>query len=224
MDSGLVRYVVIIVLAGSPVLRNAAFIKDRMDLLRGAIPLSEDALAASKPEAINEVKNITKLLETTLLADGRQWILNTETPSLADIEMAWPLHWLFSTPGSLPEDQISSKVFPNVYEWVERLQSTVIAREGQLSNPQDLLGEEAAEKIATSAYSEAPGQVEHNQDNLQQGQLVELWPTDTGSQHRTIGRLIGFNSEELTIETTGDMSVRVHAPRHGFKVTAYNEK
>lgn len=136
MDTGLVRYVVNIVLTGSSALSNAAFVKDRMDLIGDAISFSEDALVANKPEATNEVKKILRLLETTLLADGRQWSLNTETPSLAGIEMAWPLHWLFSTPESLPEEQISSTVFPKVFGWVERLQITVIEREGQLPKPQ----------------------------------------------------------------------------------------
>lgn len=125
MDAGLVRYVVIIVLANSPALSNAAFVKDRMDLIGDAMPLNEEAMTAARPEAINEVKNIIALLETTLLADGREWIMNTKTPSLADIEMAWPLHWLFSTPGCLPEDQISSKIFPSAFGWVQRQQATV---------------------------------------------------------------------------------------------------
>lgn len=224
MDAGLVRYVVIIVLNNSPALSNAAFVKDRMDLIGHAISLNEEALAVARPEAINEVKNIITLLETTLLADGREWITNTKTPSLADIEMAWPLHWLVSTPGCLPEDLISPKIFPRVFGWVQRLHATVSELECQLPMPRELSGEEAADKIVGSGYNKAPSQVESNADNLQQGQLVELWPTDTGSRHKTLGKLIGFNSKQLTIETIGEMTVRVHAPRHGFKVTPYIEK
>ncbi|OQD88992.1 hypothetical protein PENANT_c003G02538 [Penicillium antarcticum] len=224
MDAGLVRYVVIILLASSPALSNSVFLKDRMDLIGDTIPLNEEALMAARPEAINEVKNIIALLETTLLADGREWIMNTKTPSLADIEMSWPLHWVFTTPGCFAENEISSKVFPQVFGWVERLQAMVSAREAQLSRPRELSGEEAAEQIVASAYNESPSQEQNNSSDLQQGQLVELWPTDTGSRHKTLGRLIGLNSKELTVETIGDMSVRVHAPRHGFKVAAYNEK
>lgn len=39
-----------------------------------------------KPENLVEFKTAFEFLETTLLADGRQWLLKTEEPSLADIE------------------------------------------------------------------------------------------------------------------------------------------
>jgi len=39
-----------------------------------------------RPEALVEMRSSFELLETTLLADGREWILKTEGPSLADIE------------------------------------------------------------------------------------------------------------------------------------------
>lgn len=40
----------------------------------------------TRPEALVEIRSSFELLETTLLADGREWILKTEGPSLADIE------------------------------------------------------------------------------------------------------------------------------------------
>ncbi len=39
-----------------------------------------------RPEALVEIRGAFELLEMTLLADGRDWILKTENPSLADIE------------------------------------------------------------------------------------------------------------------------------------------
>jgi len=42
----------------------------------------------ARPEAINEMKRIIALFGRSLLANGRQLILNTNSPSLADIEVS----------------------------------------------------------------------------------------------------------------------------------------
>ena len=50
---------------------------------------------------------------------------------------------------------------------------------------------------------------------------MEVWPTDTGSRHRDRGRLVGLTRSEVVLEVqskVGGKVVRIHAPRHGFKV------
>jgi len=74
-----------------------------------------EALAEARLEAINEVRNVIEFLERTLLADGRAWILNTKTPSLADIEAVWSLHWISLIPGALPQGKISAVLYPKVF-------------------------------------------------------------------------------------------------------------
>jgi hypothetical protein len=51
---------------------------------------------------------------------------------------------------------------------------------------------------------------------LQRDSMVEVWPVDSGSAHVDIGRLLGLDSLEIVFET--DAGVRVHAPRHGFRL------
>ncbi len=102
IDGGLFRHCVQLLPSNSPQMRDPAFLKDRTELIGGTIPFSPEALEAGRPEAIVEIKNVLEFLETTLLADGRKWLLKTETPSLADIEAVWPLHWIASIPGVLP--------------------------------------------------------------------------------------------------------------------------
>jgi len=211
-----------------PHMKNPAFLKDRADLLEGVMEYTAEAAAEARPHAVNEVKNAFQFLETTLLADGRTWILNTETPSLADIEAVWPLHWISLVPGALPPDQISAALYPKVFSWIERFKEAVSSAERALSAPLTVDGEQASEMILASSYNELEGKFDEKDFVVQQlgltkGQDVKIWPTDSGSRHKDLGRLVGIDSKELVIETQdGETVVRVHAPRHGFRVCAFN--
>jgi glutathione S-transferase len=229
IDGGLSRRVVQLMPTNSPLLNDPVFVKDRTDLLGAAVVLTPEAMAAGRPEAINEVRNAVDFLETTLLADGREWILQTEAPSLADIEALWPLYWIASVPGALPPDQISAAQYPKVFSWLERFQAAVSSAEKALHMPKTVSGEQAMEMIVASLYNETEGRVDENDpvvqhQSLVKGQLIQVWPTDSGSGHKDLGKLVSINSKEVTIETTaGNTAVRVHAPRHGFRIGAYNE-
>jgi glutathione S-transferase len=229
IDGGLFKSVVLLMPPGIPQLKDPAFLKDRADLLDGVMTYTAEALAAARPEAINEVRNVVAFLEMTFLADGREWLLKTEGPSLADIQAVWPLHWIASIPGALPPDQISAALYPRVFSWIERFQKAVSVAEEVLPAPLTVPGEQAMEMIVTSLYNETEGRVDENdpvvqQQSFKKGQLVRVWPTDSGSRHKDAGKLVSINSKEVVIETiAGDTAVRVHAPRHGFRVCAYDE-
>lgn len=64
-----------------PLVRDPKFLADREDYL-GNTWASLD----KGPEALVHMRDAFDFLETGFLADGRQWILGTENPSLADIE------------------------------------------------------------------------------------------------------------------------------------------
>ena len=67
-----------------PLLRDPKFQKDRQDFSgRSWDKSKQDAL---RPEALANIRRGFDLLESTLLADGRDWVLKTDSPSLADIE------------------------------------------------------------------------------------------------------------------------------------------
>ncbi len=124
LDSGLARNVVMILSAKSPMMKDAAFVKDRADLVGSSFTFTAETAAALRPDAVMEVKKVLRLLESTLLADGRTWLLNGESPSLADIEL-WPLHWMFTATWALPPDQISAEIYPKVFAWTERFQKAM---------------------------------------------------------------------------------------------------
>ena len=100
--------------------------------------------------------------------------------------------------------------------------------ENELPVPLTVPGEQAMEMIVASLYNETEGRIDEEgpvvqQQSHKQVQLVH-WPTDSGSRHKDVGKLVRINSKEVAIETiAGNAVVRVHAPRHGFRVCAYNE-
>jgi hypothetical protein len=142
--------------------------------------------------------------------------------------MAWPFHFLFSVELP-PEDEISVTQYPGAFAWIERLEKTAGEAESSLAKPETLLGDEVAGRIIESAYSNSShngddndGKKDHiKKQGLEKSQLVQVWPTDTGRKHRTLGKLVDIHKHQVIIETVGDNVVRVHAPRHGFQVTAY---
>lgn len=208
--------------ADLPLLRDPKFQKDRAEFTGER--LSREDAAALRPEAVNEIRQVVDLLETTLLADGRDWVLKTDGPTLADIEAVWPLHWLSSMPGALPADQVSAALFPRVYGWIERFQNAVTAARAGQPKPRIVSGEEAEKIITKSPFNEQEGQVDAADGlvafhGLAKGKRVALWPTDTGMNHKDVGRLVSLTAAEVVVEPDSEGGkVRLHAPRHGFRV------
>ncbi|KAL4971549.1 hypothetical protein BDW66DRAFT_165075 [Aspergillus desertorum] len=227
LETRLFKSIVQVLLPKTPLMHNEAFMKDRVDMMGGGPGFDfANFVLATRPDAIIEVKRAVEFLETTLLADGRQWLTGTEAPGLADVEMVWPFHWLFSTPGALPEEHISARLFPKVFAWVDRFQTTIRKSQKALRVPQTVSGEQAADLLKRATADETADVVDQSDPlvqacGLQKGQVVQVWPTDTGARHKTVGRLLGLTDKEITIETIeGEVPVRVHAPRHGFQVAA----
>ncbi|KAM7209168.1 hypothetical protein V8F20_000506 [Naviculisporaceae sp. PSN 640] len=230
-----------------PITRDPKFIADRAEFF-GPPPASasseKESGSAYVPEALNDIKAYFQLLESTLLSDGRTWILNTPAkngPSLADLEAIWPLHWLTTLPGALPKEYISPENFPKVFAWIKRFDGAVNAAKKKYKTLQSKIvkGDEAEGIIRSSAFYEPEvgswdvnGQKEPivKFHGLEKGKsLVEIWPADTGVKHRDLGVLVGINEEEVVIEKVrgdgngngklgGEGNVRVHAPRHGFRL------
>lgn len=227
IDAGVFMWAAYILPRDLPIFKDPNFLKDRADFLKDTSAISDTSLAA-RYEALSEIRNAFELLEKTLLADGRVWILKTDSPSLADIVAIWPFHWLSGLPGALPPDQISKTQYPKVFAWIERFERTVSAAAKKLGKTPSLSGDEAAKTIVGASHFETEaGKVDESEPlvkalGLKKGDTVVVYPTDTGSSHKDSGALLSFDSNEVVFETKAAMqdspSVRVHAPRHGFRV------
>lgn len=67
-----------------PLLKDPKFIKDREELSGRSWDI--EGIKKNRPEAIAEFRTFFDFLENGFLADGREWLLKTQKPSLADIE------------------------------------------------------------------------------------------------------------------------------------------
>ena len=67
-----------------PLLKDPKFRRDREDYTGRSWDKKD--IKTMRPEGLSHIRDGFMFLETGLLADGRQWLLKTEKPSLADIE------------------------------------------------------------------------------------------------------------------------------------------
>jgi len=131
--------------------------------------------------------------------------------------------WLRGMNSFLPEDQISSKQFPKVFAWLDRFQATVTAAAKAAGKPQNFKGLEAAKRVGAAGFAEDCGGVEEGDPTgLKAGQEIEVFPIETGFANKDRGKLVALSVSEIVIEskTEDGKVVRLHAPRHGFRVRA----
>lgn len=83
VDGGLFARMTQLLPKDLPPLNDTNFLVDRKDYFGGSWGKFADT---KLPEALVHMRDAFDLLETGFFADGRQWVLGTENPSLADIE------------------------------------------------------------------------------------------------------------------------------------------
>lgn len=178
---------------------------------------AKENIIRARPEAIAHMRRIWDAYEA-VLADGRPWVAGTEGVTLADIEGVWPLVWLGEI-GALGEDWFGKGTYPKTHAWVERFKGEMKEREGRVKVAK--VKEEEVFKVVTGG-AVAGTKVVKDPVALKEGDEVEVWPIDTGFNHKDRGRLVGLDKEEVVIavKTKKDPSkeIRVHAPRWGFRI------
>lgn len=95
IDAGIFARASQLIPTSMPLLNDSRFTKDREDF--SGRSWDKNQMEAMRPEAIAHINGGFAFLETTLLADGREWILKTGRPSLSDIEGTAHLHLLSFT-------------------------------------------------------------------------------------------------------------------------------
>jgi len=219
VDEGLFKYAAALIPTNMPLLKDPKFTKDREQFSGSS--WSKENVERARPAALIEMLNAFHTLEGGFLADGREWILNTDAPTMADIEAVWPFHWAKGMPGALPEGLIDANIFPKTYAWIQRFDKAAKAAEKKYGKPKAVKGDEAKKLIEGAAFAEKEGDVEERDPSkLKKGTEVEVWPTDTGFSHKDRGKLVSLDREEIVIDgkTEGGVAVRIHTPRHGFRI------
>ncbi|KAL6718811.1 hypothetical protein ACLMJK_003045 [Lecanora helva] len=205
-----------------PLLKDQKFTNDREDYTGRS--WQQDSIKALRPEGLTHIRDAFEFLENGLLADGRDWILNTSKPALADIEAIWPFHWLLGLKGALPPTLISQERYPKVYAWIDRFDKAISAAKQSAPKPTTLKGAEAVRHITQANFCEPEGHIDENDPlGLRKGQDVESWPIDTGFRHHDRGRLVSINAREVVLAAQskiGGKEIRIHHPRWNFRTRA----
>lgn len=137
-----------------------------------------------------------------------------------DVAAIWVLHWMRDLKGALPADLINAERFPKVFGWIDRFNEAVNAAKKRNAKPTAVTGEEARERILGARYVDADiGVDEKDPLGFKKGEMVEVWPTDSGSSGRDRGKLVGLDGEEVVITLgQGEEEIRLHFPRTGFRI------
>jgi len=202
-------------------MRDPQFQKDREELW--GRPWTKEAQEELRPAALADLRANFDLLEA-ILGDGRAWVLGGEDqdgPKLADIHACWIFDWLLQLPGAFPEEFFGAMRYPKTMAWRDRYNAAIAKAKEAMPKPKELEGPGAVKKILESGFGEDDLKVEADPTNLQQGQEVEMYPIDTGSNRRDTGKLIGLSTSEAVISTTsqqGGKEMRIHYPRWNFAI------
>ncbi|KAI0766701.1 hypothetical protein BD413DRAFT_150463 [Trametes elegans] len=195
------------------------FLKDRAAWLGKTIDPA--AMAANEPTVKTWLASHLALLEEQL-ADGREWLLDTEAPGLADISVHFCWAWMQQF-RSL-RDLFDRARFPASIAWIARTSEYLAKLNAQRTAVLDNIPGVRAADIVSSAVAEDPkvvgfDAIEAARLGLKQHQLVEVTPSDNGKVP-TVGKLISLSLEEVAIETQGTVGKPVfcHFPRLNFVV------
>lgn len=205
--------------SSNSLVQNKTFLDDRQKLMGGKRMTAEN-MQAGRPEGLQNMRQAFELMEKTFLADGRQWILGTEKPTVADIDAVWPFEWLVvdrGMQGSLPEEHFGEKDFPKTHAWIQRFMNEVKNAKDKSAKSTKLDGSAMSSQIlhATSPTESVPFD---NSDplDLNPGDTVEVYPSDYGQAHKDRGTLIGLTASEVVIRNS--KGLHLHFPRWNFRI------
>jgi glutathione S-transferase len=203
----------------SPTASNSAFLDDRSEAF--GRPFRIEDMIKKRPESYGYIRAMFQTLES-FLEDGRDWIIGSAKPSVADIDAVYIAQWIVTNPlmdGVTPEDFISEKLFPRTYAWVHRFKQSVEDAGNGAHVPQALSGKEAFDKITSAPETGLEGDISDTDPlNLKIGQMVEIWPTDWASNHKDRGELAMLAANQVCIRNA--QGVLVHFPRWNFRIQA----
>ncbi|KAF1947163.1 hypothetical protein EJ02DRAFT_392147 [Clathrospora elynae] len=201
----------------SGILQNEVLLDD-LQTLMGGRRFTAEMMEAGRPDGLQALRQAFDMLENTFLIDGRDWILGTNQPTLADIDAVWPFEWLLmdrAMTGSLPEANFGEKTYPKVHAWVRRFMAQVQRKKKEAVKATALDGETMASR--TLGASSSPENVVFINDDplsLKQGDEVEVFPSDYRNMGKSAGALMGLTTTELVIRNK--KGLHLHFPRWNF--------
>lgn len=201
-----------------------SFLKDRSEFF--GTEINAKALEDKVPKVKGSLASHLALLEEQL-SDGREWLFDTESPSLADV--AAHIFYSWASYMRILKDLFDKTKFQKSVDWLSRMKNFMEANSKSNAAPVTALTPAAAAALITSgSFEDHAGfdSVEADRLGVKLGQTVSVAPNDTGKTHSTSGKLLGLNREELVIEVKGssESPVHCHFPRLNFIVEVNKAK
>ncbi|KXN83664.1 hypothetical protein AN958_00805 [Leucoagaricus sp. SymC.cos] len=192
------------------------FVKDRSAFF-GA-PLDVKAIQAARPQVMSKLASHYALVEEQL-SDDREWLFDTELPSLADLSVHFLLAWVKSSRGV--EGLYDERQIPRTLKWLARVTAFLETKRKNQSTPDILEGDHAAQLIASSVNEPLSlvgfDATEAERLVLKQGDEIRVAPEDTARNFPTVGKLVALNKEEVIMQVQGQKgAIHAHFPRLGF--------
>ncbi|CAL1701069.1 unnamed protein product [Somion occarium] len=200
-----------------------AFIKDRSAWLGTQIDPKE--VEARHPIVKSQIVSHLSLIEEQL-SDGREWLLDTETPGLADLSSHFILSWIRYFRNL--KDLFESGTFPSSVSWLTRIAGYIDKLNKENVAPFEAIDATKAAETICSALSSVHESVDFDDSEagrlkVEQGEIVSVVPSDN-AKVPTIGKLLALNREQVVIETRGSVgTVLCHFPRLEFAVEAQSQ-
>ncbi|KAL5406608.1 hypothetical protein PMIN06_001890 [Paraphaeosphaeria minitans] len=200
-------------------LSNKMFLDDRQNLMGGR-RMTAEVMEAGRPDGLQNIQQAFEMLETTFLADGREWVLGTKEPTVADIDAVWPFEWMIVDKGmreSLPEEHFGDTRYPRVHAWVRRFMAEVERKRQSAEKPVGLDGSSMRDRVLNAQSTSEDTSFESNDPlKLQRGEEVEVYPSDYGQMGKSTGALVGLTPTEVMIRNKP--GIHVHFPRWNFSI------
>ncbi|OCH88277.1 hypothetical protein OBBRIDRAFT_889230 [Obba rivulosa] len=198
-----------------------AFVKDRSEWLGIKIDPDPKKLEEHYPYSRSALASHLLLLEEQL-ADGREWLMDTETPSLADLSAHLVFNWVRFFKAL--RDVYKEHGYPRTTSWLTRLSEYLDERQktGKAAF-ENISGPEGADIVWSSPYEDLEfigfDDLESGRLHVKRGEIVSIIPDDNGKVP-TVGKLVALNREEAVIEVTGSSGslAYCHFPRIAFTI------
>jgi glutathione S-transferase len=216
--------------SSAPHMSDKAWIADRKEM-SGRV-FTKEIVDAGRPEALAHARMYFEFMEG-VLENGRIFLLGEkgengeERASLADIHAGWLFDWIVNDAYmrdalKVEGDTISEKTYPRTFAWIKRMRETVQKVQDKYGKPAECSAEETIQKILAAGFFEKDGEMDEKDPlKLRKGQVVEIWPIDSGFNHHDRGELVSIGVNEVVIASkpkVGDGVLRLHFPRTNFRI------
>jgi glutathione S-transferase len=207
-----------------PSMISEEFAKDRSEMTGRTF--QKEGRERDRPEAMSHVRMYFEIVEKRFLGDGRGFLLGGDSPGLADVHVAWNLDWAVGLAGLKQEGEMgelfTKEQFPKVWAWLDRYKTFISKIHEKDGRAPTISVDETEKLVLGSEFGEPEGEVDPLDPlQLKKGELVEMFPTDSGMNHHDKGELVAIGVNEVVVKSEvpgGKGHLRIHYPRTNFKI------